>query len=84
TIYELDCLVFATGFSVGTSGVLSGKLPVHGRGGTQLLHAWAQRGPRTLHGFTSNGFPNLIQLGSLQNAASVNFTHVLDEQAVHA
>ncbi|MCP3765667.1 NAD(P)/FAD-dependent oxidoreductase [Streptomyces sp. MAR25Y5] len=82
--YDLDCLIFATGFSVGTSGVLSGKLPVHGRGGTQLLHAWAQQGPRTLHGFTGNGFPNLIQMGSLQNASSVNFTHVLDEQAVHA
>ncbi|MCK1815247.1 NAD(P)/FAD-dependent oxidoreductase [Streptomyces sp. XM4011] len=82
--YELDCLIFATGFSVGVSGVLSGKLPVHGRGGRQLLHTWAHQGPRTLHGLTSNGFPNLIQLGSLQNASSVNFTHVLDEQAVHA
>ncbi|MFH9469690.1 flavin-containing monooxygenase [Streptomyces clavifer] len=82
--YELDCLIFATGFSVGVSGVHSGKLPVHGRGGTQLLHAWAQQGPRTLHGFTSNGFPNLIQMGSLHNASSVNFTHILDEQAVHA
>ncbi|MFE9912738.1 flavin-containing monooxygenase [Streptomyces clavifer] len=82
--YELDCLIFATGFSVGVSGIHSGKLPVHGRGGTQLLHAWAQQGPRTLHGFTSNGFPNLIQMGSLHNASSVNFTHILDEQAVHA
>ncbi|MFB4195531.1 flavin-containing monooxygenase [Streptomyces carpaticus] len=82
--YALDCLIFATGFSVGVSGVLSGKLPVHGRGGRQLLHTWAEQGPRTLHGLTSNGFPNLIQLGSLQNASSVNFTHVLDEQAVHA
>ncbi|MFF1695833.1 flavin-containing monooxygenase [Streptomyces sp. NPDC058257] len=84
TAYELDCLIFATGFSVGTSGIHSGKLPVHGRSGTQLLHAWARQGPRTLHGFTSNGFPNLVQMGSLQNASSVNFTHVLDEQAVHA
>ncbi|MFD9426205.1 MULTISPECIES: NAD(P)/FAD-dependent oxidoreductase [unclassified Streptomyces] len=84
TAYELDCLIFATGFSVGTSGVLSGKLPVHGRGGTPLLHAWARQGPRTLHGFTSNGFPNLILMGSLQNASSVNYTHILDEQAVHA
>ncbi|MEV7304085.1 MULTISPECIES: flavin-containing monooxygenase [Streptomyces] len=82
--YELDCLIFATGFSVGVSGIHSGKLPVHGRGGTQLLHTWAQQGPRTLHGFTSNGFPNLIQMGSLHNASSVNFTHILDEQAVHA
>lgn len=84
TAYELDCLVFATGFNVGTSGIHSGKLPVHGRDGVQLLHAWARRGPRTLHGLTCNGFPNLIQMGPLQNASSVNFTHVLDEQAVHA
>lgn len=85
TTYEVDCLIFATGFSVGSSGLHTGRLPVHGRGGTQLSHAWAQRGrPRTLHGFTSNGFPNLIQMGSMQNASSVNFTHILDEQAVHA
>ncbi|MFJ8748395.1 flavin-containing monooxygenase [Streptomyces sp. NPDC102441] len=82
--YELDCLIFATGFSVGVSGVHSGKLPVHGRDGVQLLHAMAQEGPRTLHGFTSNGFPNLIRMGSLHNASSVNFSHILDEQAVHA
>jgi cation diffusion facilitator CzcD-associated flavoprotein CzcO len=84
TEYELDCLVFATGFSVGVSGVHSGRLPVHGRGGVQLLHALAERGPRSLHGFTSNGFPNLIQLAATQSASSVNFTHVLDEHAVHA
>ncbi|MFD7135470.1 flavin-containing monooxygenase [Streptomyces sp. NPDC059894] len=84
TEYELDCLIFATGFSVGASGVHSGKLPVQGRGGAGLLDAWRRQGPRTLHGFTSNGFPNLIHMGSLQNASSVNFTHVLDEQAVHA
>ncbi|MFB7275346.1 flavin-containing monooxygenase [Streptomyces sp. NPDC056244] len=83
TTYEVDCLIFATGFSVGTSGILSGRLPVRGRGGAPLLHRWAQQGPRTLHGFTSNGFPNLIMMGSLQNASSVNFTHILDEQAVH-
>ncbi|MGW0876419.1 flavin-containing monooxygenase [Streptomyces sp. NPDC002740] len=84
TSYELDCLIFATGFSVGTSGVHSSTLPVHGRGGAQLLHVWAQQGPRTLHGFTTNAFPNLIQMGSLHSASSVNYTHILDEQAVHA
>ncbi|WP_316043452.1 NAD(P)/FAD-dependent oxidoreductase [Actinomadura sp. CNU-125] len=84
TEYELDCLIFATGFSVGISGVHSGDLPVHGRDGVPLRQAWKRRGPRTLHGFTCNGFPNLIQLGGSQNAGSVNFTHVLDEHAVHA
>ncbi|ANJ10707.1 flavin-containing monooxygenase [Streptomyces parvulus] len=84
TEYRLDCLVFATGFSVGVSGVHSGKLSVSGRDGVRLLDALKQRGPRSLHGLTRNGFPNLIQLGAAQSASSVNFTHVLDEHAVHA
>jgi cation diffusion facilitator CzcD-associated flavoprotein CzcO len=80
--YEVDCVIFATGFEVGVSGVLSGTMPVTGRGGLPLLEAWG-RGPTTLHGFYSHGFPNLFHLGSLQNANSVNFTHVLQEQAEH-
>lgn len=84
TEYELDCLVFATGFSAGVSGIFSGNLPVRGRDGAGLQETWREQGPRTLHGFTSGGFPNLIQLGGIQGASSVNFTHVLDEHAVHA
>ncbi|MBQ1080575.1 NAD(P)/FAD-dependent oxidoreductase [Nocardiopsis sp. B62] len=80
--YPVDCVVFATGFDVGVSGVVSGTLPVRGRGGRELLDSWS-RGPRTLHGFYSDGFPNLFHLGPLQNATSVNFTHILLEQAGH-
>jgi cation diffusion facilitator CzcD-associated flavoprotein CzcO len=82
TAYEVDCVIFATGFEVGVSGVLSGTLPVTGRGGMPLLGHW-RNGPRTLHGFYSHGFPNLFHLGALQNAAAVNFVHVLQEQANH-
>ncbi|TDC91495.1 NAD(P)/FAD-dependent oxidoreductase [Saccharopolyspora aridisoli] len=81
--YEVDCVIFATGFEVGKSDVMTGRLPVHGRNGTRLLDAWRENGVRTLHGFCSNGFPNLFHLGALQNAPSVNFVHVLDEQAIH-
>ncbi|WP_110588008.1 flavin-containing monooxygenase [Microbacterium suaedae] len=80
--HELDCVIFATGFEAGVSGVVSGTLPVAGRGGRQLLEAWG-RGPRTLHGFYTHGFPNLLQLGAMQNANSVNFVHILQEQATH-
>ncbi|MGO3211500.1 MAG: flavin-containing monooxygenase, partial [Brachybacterium sp.] len=80
--YEVDCVIFATGFETGVSGVISGTLPVHGRDGMQLLEAWS-RGPRTLHGFTTHGFPNLFHLGAMQNANSVNFVHILLEQAEH-
>ena len=82
TAYEVDCIIFGTGFEVGISGITSGRLPVHGRGDITLTEAW-QKGPRTLHGFYSHGFPNLFQLGPLQNASSVNFVHILDEQATH-
>ncbi|MCJ1687531.1 NAD(P)/FAD-dependent oxidoreductase [Rathayibacter sp. VKM Ac-2927] len=82
TAYEVDCVIFATGFEVGISGVMSGTLPVVGRDGRTLLEAWA-RGPRTLHGFSSHGFPNLFHLSGIQNANSVNFAHILLEQAEH-
>ncbi|GAA2614373.1 NAD(P)/FAD-dependent oxidoreductase [Streptomyces axinellae] len=82
TEYEVDCVIFGTGFEVGRSGVTSGRLPVRGAGGVTLTEAWRE-GPRTLHGFYSSGFPNLFQLGPLQNASSVNFVHILDEQATH-
>ncbi|WP_084789420.1 flavin-containing monooxygenase, partial [Saccharomonospora iraqiensis] len=80
--YEVDCLIFATGFEVGISGVLSGLLPVYGRGG-RTLTGYFGSGPRTLHGFYSTHFPNLFHLGPMQNASSVNFVHILDEQATH-
>lgn len=82
TAYEVDCVIFATGFEVGISGVMSGTLPVVGRDGLTLLEAWG-KGPRTLHGFSSHGFPNLFHLSGIQNANSVNFAHILLEQAEH-
>ncbi|MFC7345002.1 flavin-containing monooxygenase [Saccharopolyspora griseoalba] len=81
--YEVDCVIFATGFEVGKSDVLTGRLPVRGRDGRNLQQHWRSSGVRTLHGVCSSGFPNLFQLGSVQNAPSVNFAHVLDEQAIH-
>lgn len=80
--YEVDCVIFATGFEAGVSGVVSGTLPVIGRDGRSLLEAWSH-GPRTLHGFMTHGFPNLFQLGPTQNATSVNFAHILRDQAEH-
>jgi cyclohexanone monooxygenase len=43
---------------------------------------WAN-GFRTLHGFTSNGFPNWFYIGISQNALSVNMTAMFDDQARH-
>ncbi|MGW7294524.1 flavin-containing monooxygenase [Streptomyces xiamenensis] len=82
TAYELDCLIFATGFETAVRPADRAGLAVRGRGGVTLAEYWRE-GPRTLHGFYSHGFPNLFHLGTLQNAVSVNFTHALDDQAVH-
>ncbi len=81
--YELDCLVFATGFEVGTSYTRRAGYEVTGRGGETLSEKWAN-GWRTLHGLTVNGFPNSFFLGFTQTAVSVNVPHALDEQARHA
>jgi cation diffusion facilitator CzcD-associated flavoprotein CzcO len=82
TSFDVDCVIFATGFEVGISGILSGTLQVYGRGGKHIFEHWAN-GFRTLHGFACHGFPNLFQLGPVHNANAVNFVHILHEQAIH-
>ncbi|GAA2361888.1 NAD(P)/FAD-dependent oxidoreductase [Saccharopolyspora halophila] len=79
--HVVDCIVFATGFDVGAGHPAFAGTPIRGRERTLAEHC--ARGLRSLHGLTSNGFPNLFCLGVGQNAVSVNFSHVLDEQAVH-
>jgi cyclohexanone monooxygenase len=57
--YELDALVYATGFDALT-GALS-RIEIVGRGGTTLAEAWSA-GPRSYLGLAVNGFPNLFIL----------------------
>ncbi|UVO12474.1 NAD(P)/FAD-dependent oxidoreductase [Mycobacterium sp. SVM_VP21] len=57
--YELDALVFATGFDAMTGSVE--KLRVVGRDGQTLNDAWAN-GPNTYLGLGIPGFPNLFNL----------------------
>ncbi len=79
---ELDCLVFATGFEVGTSYTRRAGYDVVGRNGQTLSEKWSD-GWRTLHGMTTNGFPNMFFLGFTQTAVTVNVPHALNEQAKH-
>ena len=80
--YEVDCIIYATGFEVGTSYTRRSGFAIHGQGGIKLSDYWAD-GLRTLHGFSSHGFPNCFQVGFSQNGFSVNLTAVLDDQAQH-
>ncbi len=80
--YEVDCIIYATGFEVGTSYTRRSGFDIHGQRGIKLSDYWAD-GLRTLHGFSSHGFPNCFQVGFSQNGFSVNLTAVLDDQAQH-
>ena len=82
THYEVDCLIFATGFEVGTTFTRRAGYDVVGRGGQTLSEHWRD-GLRTLHGLTSHGFPNCFFLGFTQTAVTVNVPHALNEQAKH-
>lgn len=82
THYEVDCLIFATGFEVGTTFTRRAGYDVVGREGQTLSEHWRD-GLRTFHGLTSHGFPNCFFLGFTQTAVTVNVPHALNEQAKH-
>src|SRR5262249_24005711 len=74
--YEVDCIIFATGFEVGTAYTRRAGFEVYGRGGKSLTEYWSG-GLRTLHGFYSSGFPNCFHMGITQNTVTANFPHML-------
>jgi cation diffusion facilitator CzcD-associated flavoprotein CzcO len=80
--YEVDCLIFATGFEVGTTYTRRAGYDVVGVDGITLSEKWGD-GLRTLHGLQTHGFPNCFFLGFTQTAVTVNVPHALDEQARH-
>jgi cation diffusion facilitator CzcD-associated flavoprotein CzcO len=77
--YELDCLIFASGFEVGTDYARRSGFDVMGRDGRLLSTHWSE-GMRTLHGIHVHGFPNLFVVGPNQAANLIsNITHNLTE-----
>ena len=55
---------------------------VVGRNDESLFDHW-NGGLKTLHGFSSHGFPNWFFIGISQNGLSVNMTSMFDDQAAH-
>jgi cation diffusion facilitator CzcD-associated flavoprotein CzcO len=76
--YELDCVIFATGFEVGTDYTRRAGYDLTGRDGRTLSSYWAD-GPRSLHGMHVNGFPNVFVVGHTQGAFTASYPHLLDE-----
>ncbi len=80
--HEVDCLIYATGFEVGTDYTRRSGYELYGRAGLTLTEKWAN-GVATLHGFHSRGFPNCFIISNAQSGFTVNFPHMLNEQGKH-
>ena len=79
THYELDCLIFASGFEVGTPQSRRSGFETFGRDGVALTEHWKD-GMKTLHGIHMHNFPNLF-ISSLAQGGNLlsNVTHNLVE-----
>ena len=82
TEYDLDCLVYATGFEVSTSYTQKLGFDPVGRGGRSLAEHW-EGGMRTLHGMHVHGHPNLFLIGHAQGAFTANYPHLIEECATN-
>lgn len=87
---ELDVIVFSTGYQiVGSRGGSPGaKLNVEilGREGLSLDDKWKVGGAATLHGYATNGFPNLFFTGASQGTAAGNnvmMLHIIANNVAH-
>ena len=79
---ELDCIIFATGFEVGTDYTRRSGYDLIGREGLSLKDKWAN-GISTLHGLQTRGFPNCFIIHTAQSGFTVSFPHAMNEQAKH-
>jgi cyclohexanone monooxygenase len=83
THYDVDCIIFSTGFEVGTSHNSRAGFSLRGRDGITLDEHWKD-GIRTMHGIHIHGFPNYFYIGGLEQAArTANFAHSLTNHSTH-
>ncbi|MEW6017942.1 MAG: NAD(P)/FAD-dependent oxidoreductase [Pseudomonadota bacterium] len=77
--YEVDCIIYASGFKVGTEYKRRAGFDLTGRDGLKLSEAWAE-GMRSLHGIHVHGFPNAFFVQPTQGANLIsNVPHNLTE-----
>src|SRR5690606_30704836 len=79
--YPVDCIIYASGFEVGTEYTQRAGYDMVGRGGLRLSEYWSQ-GMRTKHGTHVHGFPNAFIVQPTQGANLIsNIPHNLVEAA---
>ena len=77
--YPVDCIIYASGFEVGTDYTARAGYDPVGRGGVRLSEYWAE-GMRTKHGIHVRGFPNMFVVQPTQGANLIsNIPHNLTE-----
>ena len=78
--FELDCLIYASGFEVGTEYARRSGFETVGRDGLTLSEYWAD-GMSSLHGIHMQGFPNLFMVQPTHGANLIsNIPHNLIER----
>jgi cyclohexanone monooxygenase len=80
--YPLDCLIYSTGFDASSPFANRISFEIVGRDGLALKDKWGN-GALTFHGYGTHGFPNLFIMAHVQSGLSLNFTHMIGEQARH-
>jgi cation diffusion facilitator CzcD-associated flavoprotein CzcO len=81
--YPVDCMIFASGFEVSSDlDRRWGIGVVEGRGGKSIYQHWA-KGPKTLHGVMTHGFPNQFYTGYIQGGLNASVTEQCGRQVQH-
>ena len=80
--YEVDCIIFATGFEVGTDYARRAGYQINGKDGMSISEKWSD-GLSTFHGMHTRGFPNAFFFGPSQSGFTATYTYSLDEQSIH-
>jgi len=80
--YEVDCIIFATGFEVGTDYSRRSGYQIKGVNNLTVSDKW-KKGLATFHGMHSRGFPNCFFFGHAQSGFTASYTYSLDEQSIH-
>lgn len=81
--YEVDCMLFASGYEVTSDLDRRWGIPVfEGRGGLSMYDNW-NGSYKTLHGMMTHGFPNLFTTGYYQGGLNSTLTYNFEQQVKH-
>lgn len=81
--FEVDCIIYASGFEAAAPSNRSGGFSLTGKDGMTIEDYWKD-GMRTLHGMFVHGFPNLGIIHGIKQAATTwNGTYILTKHTQH-